>query len=129
MAQTSKVMNGISILELEEIVIGSEFKIAALFERLVSEDPDVYEPIDFTGMTIKADVKDRPSKEVEPDTTFVCVPRAEAGWIDFSLDGTATGLLKQKTYYASVKVWPTDSPEKGDTLLVIQMPMKYKATR
>lgn len=130
MSQKVDVKNGVSVLELEEVVIGSQLKISALFERLISENPDVFEPINFTGMSVKADIKLRPSKQDEPDASFVCdIRETDVGWIDFTLDGAATGALKEKTYEASVKVWPTVSPEQGDTLWVILLPMKYKATR
>lgn len=129
MAQTATVKNGVSIIELEEVVIGSQCKIAIYFERLISENPDVFEPIDFTGMTLKGEIKDRPSKEIVADAEFVCTPRVGLGWVDLTLDGETTGALLEKTYSASLKVWPTAFPEQGDTLLVIILPMKFKATR
>lgn len=130
MAEVVTVENGVSILQLEEVVIGSQLKIAVLFERLISENPDVFEPITFTGFTFKAEVKDKPSREILFDTEFDCVPRVgQPGWVDFTLDGDKTGLLEQRTYQASVKVWPNGFPENGDTLLVIVLPMKFKATR
>lgn len=64
MAQKVSISNGVPIISLEEVVIGSQFKFAIRFERLISENPDVFEPLDFTGMTLKADVKDKPSKEI-----------------------------------------------------------------
>lgn len=129
MAQTATVKNGVSTLSLEEVVIGSQLRIAVYFERLVSQSPDVYEPIDFTDKVLQADVKIRPSKEIVADTEFTCDIRVDPGWVDLTLDGTATGLLLEKTYEGSLKVWPTDHPEQGDTILIIIMPMKYKATR
>lgn len=121
--------NSVPVIRLTEVVIGSQFKFAVFFERLISEDPDVFEPFDFTGMTLQADVKDRPSKDVLPDAQLTCVPRVDPGWVDFSMDGDVTLTLLQKEYSASIKVWPTGSPELGDTLLVLILPMKYEATR
>lgn len=130
MAQTVVIPNGVPILKLEEIVIGSQFNFAVQFERRISENPDVFEPLDFTGMTLEAHIKDKPSKEVAPDAEFVCVPRVTGdGWVDLILDGTATGLLEEHEYQSSLKVWPDGFAEKGDTLLVLILPMKFKATR
>jgi hypothetical protein len=129
MAETIKAENGVPILILEEVVIGSQLRIAAFFEQLIDQDPDVFEPISFAGMEMKADIKMRPAKEVDPDATFVCTPRIDLGWVDFTLDGEVTGELLPKTYESSFKVWPTGHPEQGDTLWVIVIPMTYKATR
>lgn len=129
MAQKILIPNGVPIISLEEVVIGSQFKFAVRFERLISESPDVFEPFDFTNMELKADIKDKPTKEVVPDATFECTPRGVDGWVDFLIDGTVTGLLLPREYDASFKVWPIGSPELGDTLLVFILPMVYKATR
>lgn len=128
MALTS-VNNAVSVLELEEVVIGSQLKISIQFERLVSENPETFEGIDFTGMTLKAEIKLRPSKDVTAVAEFVCTTRAEPGWVDLTLDGDVTGLLLERKYESSLKVWPTNSPELGDTLIAIILPMKYRATR
>lgn len=129
MAQTIPVKNAVPVIAMEEIIIGSQFKFALQFEKLISENPDVFEPFNFTGMTLKADIKNRPSKEIEADAEFVCTPRVSGGWVDLFLNGTVSGTLTETTYYCSLKVWPTAFPEQGDTLLVITLPMKYKATR
>lgn len=130
MAQKEVIPNGVPIIAVEEVVIGSQFKFAVQFERLISEDPDVFEPLDFDGMTLKADVKDKPAKDILPDAQFQCTARITGdGWVDFLMDGDATGTLSQRTYEASFKVWPTGNPELGDTLLVFELPMVYKATR
>lgn len=129
MAQKVSISNGVPIISLEEVVIGSQFKFAIRFERLISENPDVFEPLDFTGMTLKADVKDKPSKDIEADAAFQCTPRNDDGWVDFLMDGEVTGALLAHTYQASVKIWPDGSPELGDTLLVFELPMVFKATR
>lgn len=129
MVQTTNVPNAIPILKLEEVVIGSQLRLAAYFERLVDDDPETFEPIDFTDWELKADIKLKPNKEVEPDANFVCTPRVVPGWVDFVLDGTSTGSLLQKTYKASVKIWPVGHPEQGETLWVIVLPMKFEATR
>ena len=131
MAQVIEYDNGVPVIKLKEVVIGSQFKFAVFFERLVSEDPDVFEPFDFTGMTLQADVKDRPSKDVTADAEITCTPRTglDIGWVDFYMSGDVTGTLLQKEYNASIKVWPTGSPEQGDTLLSLILPMRYEATR
>lgn len=129
MAQEVSISNGVPIISLEEVVIGSQFKFAVRFERLISENPDVFAPLDFTGMTIKADVKDKPAKDILPDATFQCIPRNDDGWVDFLMTGEVTGALLPHGYEASVKVWPTPNPELGDTLLVFIIPMVFKATR
>lgn len=129
MAQTVVVNNGIPRIELEEVVIGSQLKLAVYFEKLISEAPVTFAAFDFTGYTIQADIKLNPAKDAIAAASFVCTPRVDAGWIDFYLAGTTTDDLLPKTYEASVKVWPTGQPEKGDTLLEISLPMKYKATR
>ena len=127
-----KVKNGPSILELEEVVIGSQLRIALLCERQISEDPDVFEPLDFDTLEIQADIKDK-LKDVDVDASFICTPRGnlpeDAGWVDLMLDGTVSGTLLEKIYEASVKVWPVGEPEHGDTLTIITMPLKYRATR
>lgn len=129
MPQTISVKNAVPVIKVEEVVIGSQFKFAIQFERLISEDPDVFESFDFTGMTFKADIKDQPSQEIVPDAQLTCTPRETGGWVDLFLDGTVTGTLLERKYETSVKVWPTGSPEQGDTLIVLVLPMKYKATR
>lgn len=129
MPQTISVKNAVPIIKLEEVVIGSQFKFSVQFERLVSEDPDVFEPLDFTGMTFKAEIKDNPSEEVDSDAEFTCVARVDPGWVDLTIDGTVTGILLERKYESSLKVWPTANPEQGDTLIVLILPMKYKATR
>lgn len=129
MAQKSVVANGVPILELEEAVIGSQLKISVYFERLVSENPDVFAAVDFTGMTLKAEIKDKVKTDTVADAEFVCATRVEAGWVDLTLSGTITATLAEKVYYSSLKVWPTGQPEKGDTLVAITIPMKFKATR
>jgi len=129
MAVTTTIPNAVPTLALEEGVIGSQIKIAAYFEQLVSENPNVFEPFDFTGMTLQADIKDKLKDELA-DAAFTCTPRAlEPGWVDLYLGGDDTLLLLPKVYYASLKVWPTGEPTKGDTLVVITLPMKYLATR
>ena len=129
MAQTILVKNAVPVIELEEIVIGSQFIFAVQFERLISENPDVFEAFDFTGMTLKADIKDKPTKEISADAELICVPRGAGGWVDLTLPGDVSGIFLPHKYESSIKVWPTNSPEKGDTLLVIILPMVYKATR
>jgi hypothetical protein len=129
MAVTTTIPNAVPTLALEEGVIGSQIKIAVYFERLVSENPNVFEPFDFTGMTLKAEIKDK-VKELPADAEFTCTPRVlEPGWVDLYLGGDVTSTLLAKTYFASLKVWPTGQASKGDTLVVITIPMKYAATR
>lgn len=132
MAQTVNIPNGIPVFKLEEVVIGSQFKFAIQFKRLVSTEPDVFEFLDFTGMTLEALIKDKPAKEIDDDAdaAFTCTARVGGeGWVDLYLDGDVTGTLLEKVYYASLKVYPTANPEKGDTLAAIWLPMKYEATR
>lgn len=129
MAQITKVPNAVPVIQLEEVVIGSQFKFAVQFERLISENPDVFEALDFAGMTVVADIKDRPSRDIAADAALVCTPRNVDGWVDFFMSGEVTGTLLEREYQASVKVFPTGSPELGDTLLVLLLPMKYLATR
>lgn len=130
MAQTTNVANGVSVIVLEEVVIGSQLKFSVQFEQLVSEEPDVFTPMDFSDKVLQADIKLKPSIEVEPDAQFVCVARDDgSGWVDLTLDGEASGALIAKKYESSLKVWPIGHPEQGDTLLVIVMPMKFLATR
>lgn len=124
----SELLNGAPVLKLEEVVIGSQLNIAINFEKLISSDPDVFEPVDFTGKTIQADIKLK-VKEATVLAEFECTPRLGGGWVDFHLGGDVTLTLPEKTLEASVKVWPTADPTKGDTLAVIILPMKYKATR
>lgn len=129
MAQTISVPNGPPTLELEECVIGSQIRVAMQFEQLVEGTTDTFEPMDFTNMVLKAEVKDKPSKDVIADAEFECLARGVDGWVDMTLDGEATGALSPRRYEASLKVWPTGHPEQGDTIFVIGLPMKYRSTR
>jgi hypothetical protein len=128
--QTIFVENGVPVMQLTEVVIGSKLELAVKLERLVSEDPEVFEPFDFSGMEIEAHIKDKPTKDVDPDAEFVCTMRTPGdGWIDLFLGGDVTGLLLAKEYHASLKVWPIGSPALGDTLLAFILPLVFKATR
>lgn len=128
MASTFKVKTGPSILALDEVVIGSQLLIAVYLEEELTAG--VFTPMSLTGKTLLCQVKLTPRTEVSPDLTFTCVARAlEPGWIDLSLTGTQTGTLSERTYEASLKIYPTDTPSAGDTAFVITMPMKYRATR
>lgn len=127
--QTIFVENGVPVMQLTEVVIGSQLALAVRFERLVSEDPEVFEPFDFTDMEIVAHIKDKPAKDILPDAEFVCTVRVGGeGWIDMFLSGEVTGALLAKEYQASLKVWPIGSPAMGDTLLAFVLPVVYKAT-
>lgn len=130
MAQTTNVDNATSVIVLEEVVIGSQLQLAVQFEKLISANPDVFEPMDFSDMVLRADIKLRPSIDVEPAATFDCAARDDgSGWIDLTLDGVASGQLQPRKYQSSLKVWPTDHPEQGDTLVVFILPMTFLATR
>lgn len=129
MAQIVSVLNGAPTFELEECVIGSQIRLAFQFETLVEGTENTYIPMDFTGMELKAEIKDKPAKETEPDGEFVCTDRGEDGWVDLILDGDISGTFSQRRYEASLKVWPIGHPEQGDTLAIIGMPMKYRSTR
>lgn len=130
MPQEVKIPNGVPVFQLEEVIIGSQFKFAVRFRRLISSDPDVFQDFDFTGMTLKADVKDKPAREVTADAEITCTARVpNDGWVDFFMDGEMTGTLVEHDYEASFKVWPTGNEELGDTLCVLILPMKYLATR
>ena len=83
-------------------------------------------------MVVEAHVKDSPKNDVLPDCEFTVVKRdqiTEPGWVDLTLDGTITGALIEKTFYSSVKIYPTGSPAQGTTVAVINMPVKWRATR
>lgn len=128
MGDTLSVENAVPILHLEEVVIGSQFTFSIQFERLISENPDVFVPFDFTGMTLQSDLKLRPSRESTAAAQLVCTARDD-GWVDLYMDGEVSGALTEHPYQGSLKVWPTAHPEQGDTLVVLILPMKYLATR
>lgn len=129
MADRIMVPNGPDVLVLEEVIIGSQLPVAVYVEQETAFQSGIFVPYDFTGVTLACDVRDNLRSD-QPEVSFDCVPRvAEPGWVDLLLDGTGTAMLLDHEYRASLKVWPTGSPELGDTLLVIVMPMKYEATR
>lgn len=132
MAAKFKAKNGPAILELEEVVIGSQCTpIAVRLREETAPGSGVFADMDLTGKTLQCDVKDNLKNDINADAQFTVVPRTPltSGWVDLYMDGTVTATLLQKTYYGSLKVWPTANPELGDTVLVIVMPVKYEATR
>ena len=130
MAQIIDIDNEAPIFNVKEVVIGSQWKFAVRFRRLVSQNPDSYSDFDFTDMTLECDVKDKPKTDVEPDAVITCMPRfTNDGWVDFFMSGETTATLLPKSYLASLKVYPTDSPELGDTLCQFKLNVKLLATR
>lgn len=131
MGQIIEVDNEAPTFKVKEVVIGSQWKFAIRFRRLLSRDPDIFSDFDFVGMTLECDVKDKPKTDVEPDAVITCTRRiANDGWVDFYMDGNETDkLLPNKTYFASLKVYPDGSPELGDTLCKLELPAKLLATR
>lgn len=121
--------NGPDILVLEEVIIGSQLRIAAYIEQETGFQTGIFNPYNFTGVTLACDVRDD-LRSGSPVASFTCTPRVgQPGWVDLLLDGTATLALYDHDYKASLKVWPTSSPQLGDTLMVILMPMKFAGTR
>jgi hypothetical protein len=134
MAQRIKIENGPAEVLLEECVIGSQVTpIAVHLEEETAPDSGVFADMDFTNKEFQCLVKLHPKEEDngEAIAAFAIVPRTPltSGWLDMYLDGTATEAMVEKTYQASLKVWPAGSPELGDTMIVFELPMKYRATR
>jgi hypothetical protein len=132
MATKIKIKNGPAQIEVEEVVIGSRFQVAFKVEQETGPNTGVFAAVNLTGYTLQAHVKDNLRNDTLPDVEFTITKRnqtTETGWVDLLLDGTVTSSLSEKTYYASLKMWETGSPELGDTLAVITMPVKYEATR
>lgn len=132
MAAKFKLKNGPAIITLEEVVIGSQMTpVAVHLRQETSPGSGVMVDMDLTNKTWECHVKDNLKGDVNPDTEITAVARLPltSGWLDLLLDGTKTGTLKEQEYFASLKVWPTGSPELGDTLLILVLPLKYEATR
>ena len=127
---TINVRNGPTVIMLQEVVIGSLLSIAVAITE--ESAPDVFTPMDLTGMTVLAHIKDNPRLDVAPDFEFVVTKRdqvTERGWVNLVLDGTVTGVMAERQYQASVKVFETGSAELGTTVAVIVLPTKFRATR
>lgn len=130
MGQKIKVKNGPDEIEFQEFIIGSEIRIALHLEQETAPNSLVFVDMDLTTKGYVCHVKDAPRSDVLPDFQLVMTPRvSEPGWVDLLLDGTATINMLERTYYASVKVWPIGQPEFGITMAVMNLPMVYRATR
>lgn len=133
MGQRIKSKNGPSVLELQEVVIGSKLDIAAKLRIETAPASGIFVDLDFTTKEFACHVKDNLKADTVPDAVFTCTPRGNGigntGWIDLHMDGAETAKLSEREYFASLKVWPTGSPLEGDTFLVIVMPVKWEATR
>jgi len=132
MASKFKVKNGPGILTLEEVVIGSQMTpVAVHLRQETAPGSGIMQDMDLTNKEWACHVKDNLKADVQPDTEITAVARVPltGGWMDLYLDGTKTATLREGTYYGSLKVWPTGSEELGDTVLVIELPLKYEATR
>lgn len=132
MAQKLKVNNGPGLLILQQITIGSQMTPLALhIVQETSPGSGIMEDMDLTDMTVACHVKDNLKRDVEPDMTVTVTMRQPltGGWVDLNMDGTETAKGGERLYYGSVKVWPTANPELGVTVLRIEMPFVYEATR
>lgn len=130
---TVKVRNGAAIFQMEEIVIGSQFRFALQIKNETAVGSGVFTPMNLDGYTVEAHIKDNVKNDVTPDAQFTVTKRIQVGvdigWVDMIVDGTVTGALLQKDYESSVKVYPTGQPQFGDTVAVLVLPMKFRATR
>jgi hypothetical protein len=133
MGTTVKKKNGPTIVELQEVVIGSRLRVSVKVEKEVTEG--VFSAMDFTGHDMTCHIKDNTRNDVQPDASFVATPRGsgvgDLGWVDLDIDGSTsgTGALSERDYEASLKVWPTGHEEDAETVVVIKMPVRYRATR
>lgn len=132
MASKIKIKNGPALVEVEEVVIGSRLAVAFKVEQETGPNTGIYAALDLTGYDLECHVKDNLRGDVTPDVTFTITKRnqgTEPGWLDMLLTGTQTTTLSEKEYRASLKIWQTGSPELGDTLAVLVLPVKFQATR
>lgn len=132
MGKTFKVKNGPSVMELQEVVIGSMLHIAVRIREETFAGSGILVPMNLDDRTLECHVKDSLKGDVTPDFEFLVIPRnqvTEEGWTDLYLMGDVTGNATEKTWYGSLKVWPTADPTAGVTVFVIHMPFKYEATR
>jgi hypothetical protein len=132
MATKIKVKNGPAVLTLEEVVIGSQMTpITIHLREETSPGSGIMQDMDLSNKAWAVHVKDNLKSDVEPDVEITAVARTPltGGLMDLTLDGEETTKLLEKLYYGSVKIWPAGSPELGTTVMVIELPVKYEATR